>query len=490
MRGKQRVDRREFIRLGAFATAGLSAVRPLSLLADGGPTPGRRGAPKRVIVVGAGLAGLSAAYELTAGGHEVTVLEAQTRPGGRVLTLREPFSDGLYAEAGAMVIPDTHDLTLKYCSLFGLTLSQDLSSESGLGDVLHLRGKRILGAPGEEPDYPFDLEPEEDEIGPWTKYVVSAAKTLGNPAAADWSADSFREYDDLTYLEFLQRQGASSEAIASLTAGLLWGDGPETVSALTVLRDAVHQNAGSWYAIRGGNDLLPKAFATRLAEKIHYGSPVVKIEQDDHGVRAVVLEAGTHRKIDSDYLVCAIPFSVLRRVDMPPLSPEKERAIRELPYFSAARISLQSRKRFWVDQGLNGAAWTDLPIMSVHNMTSDQPGPRGILQAYMGGPEARRMTRLTEDERISFTVRHMEEVYPGIREHFEGGASKCWDEDPWARGASSWYKPGQFGDLWPHIGRPEGRLHFAGDHTSAWIRWMQGALESGNRVAQEINEAA
>ena len=143
-----------------------------------------------------------------------------------------------------------------------------------------------------------------------------------------------------------------------------------------------------------------------------------------------------------------------------------------------------------MDQGLSGFALTDLPIADVYNLTVDQPGPRGILQSYSGGPQARGICALTESERVSFVLEQMEKVFPGMREHFEGGVSKCWDEDPWARGASSWYKPGQMSELWPHIARPEGRVHFAGDHTSAWIRWMQGALESGNRAAREVNEAA
>ena len=84
----------------------------------------------------------------------------------------------------------------------------------------------------------------------------------------------------------------------------------------------------------------------------------------------------------------------------------------------------------------------------------------------------------------------MARFYPTIGEHFEGGISKCWEEDSWARGASSWYKPGQMAELWPHVARPEGRIHFAGDHTSPYIRWMQGALHSGNRVAAEINGVA
>ncbi len=99
---------------------------------------------------------------------------------------------------------------------------------------------------------------------------------------------------------------------------------------------------------------------------------------------------------------------------------------------------------------------------------------------------------LSESERIRFTLKQMQEIFPEvpeIGEDFEGGISKLWDEDPWARGASSWYKPGQMSELWPHRPGPEGRVHFAGDHTSAWIRWQQGALESGNRAAREVNDA-
>jgi monoamine oxidase len=91
------------------------------------------------------------------------------------------------------------------------------------------------------------------------------------------------------------------------------------------------------------------------------------------------------------------------------------------------------------------------------------------------------MTAMAEQQRINFALEQVEMIYPGIREHFDG-VTKCWDDDEWARGASAYYKPGQFSSLLPHVSRPEGRIHFAGEHTSVWIDgWMQGALESGNR---------
>jgi monoamine oxidase len=123
-------------------------------------------------------------------------------------------------------------------------------------------------------------------------------------------------------------------------------------------------------------------------------------------------------------------------------------------------------------------------------MTYKQPGTRGILQAFPISLHSRRMTAMAEQERNNFALEQVEMIYPGIREHFDGGVTKCWDDDEWARGASAYYKPGQFSTLLPHVARPEGRIHFAGEHTSVWIDgWMQGALESGNRVAREVNDA-
>jgi monoamine oxidase len=191
-------------------------------------------------------------------------------------------------------------------------------------------------------------------------------------------------------------------------------------------------------------------------------------------------------------LICAVPFSVQKDIEVSPaFSIEKQRAIEQLPYLSASKIFLQSKKRFWDGGGSSGFATTELPIRVVWDMTYQQPGTRGILLAYPISLHSRRVTGMSESERINYALRQVELIYPGMRENFEGGVTKCWDEDEWARGASAFYKPGQFSSLLPHVARPEGRIYFAGEHTSVWIDgWMQGALESGNRVAREVNAAA
>jgi len=491
------MNRRTFLRQSTLATitASLTASSIETFAADQEPLR-REGAPKKIVIIGAGLAGMCAATELVQAGHDVTILEARLRPGGRVFTMREPFSDGLYAEAGAMFIPDTHDLTLKYAKLFDLSL--DPFRQPGLSSISYIGGQRIKTSYAPDVAWPVDLTPEEKQMGlggMWEKYrPESAIKDIGNAAAtADWPLHALKKYDDVSFNDFLRAQGASPAGVKLLTLGLtnLWGEGLESVSALAVLRDMAHIfESRARYRIRGGNDLLPKAFAARLSDKIRYGSPVVKIEHDARAVRVTFMAAGTHHTIGGDRLICAVPFSTLRRIEVSPrFTPGKTRAIEQLPYFSAARVSLQSRKRFWKEAGMSGFADTDLPIADVFDMTANQDGQRGILQSYMGGATARRVAAMKEAERVSFVLEHMEKVYPGIRENFEGGASKCWDEDEWSRGASSWYRPGQMSELWPHVAAPEGRVHFAGDHTSAWIRWMQGALHSGLRVAREVNNA-
>jgi monoamine oxidase len=181
----------------------------------------------------------------------------------------------------------------------------------------------------------------------------------------------------------------------------------------------------------------------------------------------------------------------LSRVEVTPAcSREKRLAIEQLEYTSVARVYLQTRKRFWLDDGFSGYASTDLPVMNISERSINQPGTRGILESYMAGRPARRAAAMRNGERVRTTLAGMKTVYPKLPEYFEGGASKCWDEDQWSRGGYAWFRPGQMTIMLPHIANSEGRIHFAGEHASTSPGWMQGALESGERVGREIAEAS
>jgi len=470
------IGRRSFV-LGALAAGGaaLCARAP------------RAAAPRKVLVLGAGLAGLAAAYELRSAGHDVTLIEARDRAGGRVYTLRAPFSDGLHAEAGALFVPQNHDLTLRYARRFGLSLEPAMPLfESRLYFV---RGKRVVPA-GSGAEWPFELSAEEKQLGRaglWQRYLGDARELVGDVSAPGWpNAPALAKLDQMNGAEFLRSRGASPGALALLRVGFLdlMGDGIESYSALQMLqRVALAESAAKLYTIRGGSDRLTQGFSTALASNIRYRSRVVRIESD--GV--VVEQDGARQRLKADRIVCTLPFSVLRGIEVsPPFSREKTRAIAELGYTPVVRVLMQFKEKFWNADNLHVLTTTDLPVAWLFDHTVNQPGPRGILEAQSAGAAARRMAAMPEAERIEFALSQVEQVYPGARQHYERAHSHSWETDPWARGAFPYFRPGQMVALTPHLARPEGAVHFAGDHTSRWSGWMQGALESGLRVAREI----
>jgi len=453
-----KLARRDLLKSALVSTALLGAARP----------------PKKVVIVGAGLAGLSAAYELVQSGHQVTVLDARDRPGGRVLTLRDTFADGQYAEAGAETFGETHNFVQHYVQAFQLE-TMPAWTYGKLTSLIVQNGQR---------------SPSNSTLS--RKYIEPAVKEIGDPLAPGWpSGDLLRQFDRISMAELLQSRGASPGEIALLQIAYSdsWDNGTAPDSALCLLRDEAIARKGASFRIRGGNDQLPKALAQRLGARVHYRATLQRIQQNHNQVTVTVNTSGRRSQISADYLICAIPFTVLRSIEVSPaFSPDKQRAIRELSYNSVTRVYVQSPTRPWIAEGLSGYAATDLPIGTVWDCTEGQPGARGILESYASGERARRLASLSEPQRIRNVVENLQKVFPGVS---EGKAvSIVWDADPLVKGAFAWFKRDQMATLLPHIARREGRVFFAGEHTSPWFGWMQGALESGNRAAQEVNNAA
>jgi monoamine oxidase len=151
------------------------------------------------------------------------------------------------------------------------------------------------------------------------------------------------------------------------------------------------------------------------------------------------------------------------------------------------RVFLQFQRRFWDEGHAVQYVFTDLPVMGLNHQTITQPGPAGILEAVVTGPYARMFSAMGAEARLDSALEQYRMIYPDATEAYIGGASKSWDEDPWARGDWCWFAPGEFTEFWPHLGSREGNLHFAGEHTSALPGWMQGAFESGHRAAAEVD---
>jgi len=441
----------------------------------------RNGPAQRVLVLGAGLAGLCTAYELQNLGHTVTVLEAQTRPGGRVRTLREPFPPGLYTEAGAESIPGVHDVTQHYARQFGLTLLPN--QVPGARSFYHVRGQRI--APGEAAVWPFDLTEEERKLGLaglFRRYVDEASQQARDAGFARQPVRAMAAWDALTPGAWLRARGASPAAAELVTLGF----GTEFGSAASFLLHGLNSRGASIsYRIDGGNDRLPAEFAKRV--DVRYGTPVTSVQQADRGVDVIVQGGAGTETLRADRVVCALPCPVIGRILEPArLSDAKARAIRDQYYSRTVKVFLQTRTRFWLKDGLSGHVTTDLPIERLTPDPGADPGARGALTAYPIADYTAALERMTEAERVTAARDQAQQIFPELPRFFEGGVSHCWGLDPWQRGSFALHRPGQIGFI-DTLAAPEGRIHFAGEHTSAWTGWMQGALESARRAVREIS---
>ena len=152
---------------------------------------------------------------------------------------------------------------------------------------------------------------------------------------------------------------------------------------------------------------------------------------------------------------------------------------------------MQCSQRFWHTEGFSGRARTDLDTKHYWESTAGQPGPRGILQGYITGPGARRLGSFDTSARIRFAMEQAKQVFPEAERYAETAAFFDWDSELWNRGANAWLRPGDGRAIWPHLATPEGRVHFAGEHTSTSLLHgsLQGALQSGIRAAKAINDA-
>jgi monoamine oxidase len=449
--------------------------------------------PKKVIVVGAGMAGLVAAHELLRAGHDPIVLEAKSRVGGRIYTIREPFAPGLYGEAGAMRIPRSHLLTMAYIEKFNLPVN--LFTLKNPQTYCHLHGHRWrMSEVAADPNaLQFELSPHELAKSPdqlWEEALAPLAYRLEKGIAA-W--DEIRaEYDQYSVREFLELQGWSEGAIERF--GLLNNqEAMMNSSFMELLREEVGGFYTDLVQIKGGMDQLPAAFLPGLQDRIRFGAKMIAIDQSPEDVTIHFSAPGGRFAVKGDYAILTVPFPVMRHIEvLKPFTRNKQRAIRQLHYDASAKIFLQFRRRFWEEEeGIQGGgSVTDLAVRNIFYPEHGRETGRGVLLAsYTWAEDAQRWGSLSPADRIIQALENVAQIHEPALQEFECGASKMWHDDEFAGGAFALFDPGQQTLLHEYIIAPEGRIHFAGEHTSLAHAWIQGAIESGLRAAHAIHLA-
>jgi monoamine oxidase len=410
---------------------------------------------QNILILGAGLAGLSAAYELSLAGHAVTVLEARDRPGGRVLTERG-FDDGLYAELGAEFVNPHHDYLLKYMHEFGLELSD-----------------------------PTLTDGEDEGLIPPAHEHEALQKLNELVAQMNPFAEGSFAYEHLTFDELLEHLGIPEDLRQKFSrrTATLMGVTSEQVSARHVLQELALPHFELDGRIKNGNDQVPRKLAEYLGERIHYNVKVKRIKWSDQNATVFCENA---QRFSAEKVVVTLPVLPLQRLEFsPPLPKEKQDALAAIDYGQMMKVPLQYANRFWPSE-------IPMPNKSLpgglgvfYEPTNWHCGPRSILMAYIPGHTGEELSGLSEEARITTTVSKVAKAYPEAREGLEHGHSKWWGEDENAGGIYAYFRPRQF-ELKSVLAQPVGVLHFAGEHTSDWQGYMNGAVESGHRVAREV----
>ncbi|ASN07403.1 amine oxidase [Virgibacillus necropolis] len=471
----------------------------LSIIRNGLPEASN---PKKVTIIGAGMAGLVAASLLKDAGHHVTILEGNNRIGGRIYTVREPFTPGNYLDMGAMRFPETHPLVLEYIQKFDLPTNLFINTSAN--DLLFVNG--ILTTAAYYEKYPdvlqFPLPPEEQ--GKTARdLLLSAVQPFlnlynnSNPEQQELLRKKFDRYSFDDFLRFNPLGNSlSSNAIRKIKVVLGIAGFPE-YSFVDILLDivgTVFDKDMKYYEVTGGNDLLPKSFFPQLQGNILFNQKVNQIIQKEDGVTVTAcdLSTGDFHGFDADYTIVTVPYSVFQFIDVYPyhsFSYKKWKVIRELNFVSSVKIGLEFKSKFWEEAGV-GNIITDFPTRYTYNPSHDigVEGPGVMLASYSWGHNAMLWNSLDEEGRICEALDGLYKIYGDqVYTEFLQGATFSWSQNQFSAGCFTLFTPNQASDFGDAIFLPEGRVHFAGEHTSSFHGWVEGAIESGIRSAYEVN---
>lgn len=409
----------------------------------------------QTIIIGAGLAGLSAAYELIQAGHDIQVFEAQQRLGGRVHTVQ--MQSEQYGDLGAEFVDDNHTAVMAYAIKFNLKL--DLACQ-----------------------FPDDLYWFSDSIlRNWNDFTTEQENALDN-FYAQLSTLMEQQADPLQTLEQWMDTHDIAPFVRRLARVQSRGLYATDANSIGVGFFAQYGGAGnSNMRIRGGSSQLVNALAKHV-KRIGLSTPVRRIQQRDNTVTVSVETANGLAEVVAENVIVAIPWSVLRHIPLEaPLTHAQREAIAELPYGSLVKTLLQYRDRFWTQPNF-GIQLLESDYQAIWEPTFTQAGQK-ILSCFSGGSPS-----LTLGEQaIDKAKQTVHTLYPHAPEAI-ASLSYNWNTDKWAKGGYCYFAPGQLDRFNPHLTLPASRVFFAGEHTAPveYRGYMEGAVRSGQRAAQQI----
>jgi monoamine oxidase len=510
--GEFSLTRRQFLaRLGMASGGGavLGAMGAWALM-EGPPArrPFLRGRPgdTRILIIGAGISGLTVGYELDKLGYDYQILEARDRVGGVVWTVRRgtelteiggerqicTFDEGQYFNAGPWRIPGTHTNILDYCRELRVPLEPfvNFNDETYLyfeGDhVGPLSGRRVRlrevkadmrGHTAEllakaVDQRSLDLPLTEEDIEQLLSYLVQ---------------EGYLETPDLVYRGGTAR-GPGGEGPYDLSALLASGFGNRFRS----VRDGSFGRAA--FQPVGGMDQIAAGFERAIGHRITLGAEVQSIRQTEDEVRVTWLDrrSGRVRELTAEQCVVCIPISVLRGIEVN-FSDEMAEAVSLVNYNQAGKIGLQMARRFWEeDDGIfGGIAATNLPLGQLSYPANDFLSEKGVLLGFYAngrtrGPNETPLVDLSVAERVEHVLRHATKLHPQIRQEYESAFCAFWERIPYSEGA---YATGT-GPLRERLTTPDGRIHIGCAATSSSPAWFQGAIAGAWRAAEAVHERA
>jgi monoamine oxidase len=486
---ERRVDhaRRRFLRTSAGASAAL-------LLAACAPVPlAQKRDDDAVVIVGAGVAGLTCAYRLRQAGVAVRVYEAQERIGGRMFSLRNHFADGQVCELGGELIDTGHARIRALAAELGLTLD-DLSADptAAAGDIWFCNGRRY----------------GEDEIvrafAPLAAMIARDAATIPDEEITYATPGGMEALDRESMTAWLDRNGASGWLrtlieVAYTTEMGLECDEQSALNFLTFIDPGteafrIFGESDERFHVRGGNDRIPQRLGAALGASIEPGCVLEALRQDASGAYTLSFKRGAAAfEARARRVVLAVPFTTLRRVRIDvDLPPAKRRAIAELRYGANAKLMIGFDERvWWTRHALGGATYSDLKPQTTWETSRMQPGAAGILTNFVGGRHGIEIGEGTPKLQADAAVSQLEAIYPGLASARANAreARFHWPTHPWTLGSYACLVPGQWTTIRGAIGERAGNLHFAGEHCAFDNQgFMEGGVETGEWAAAAVLE--